>query len=322
MSKICKKIAESILTIFLSTIIIFLLIHLAPGDPVLSIYGHGSEIAASSGQQLEMRLEQIRTELGLNDSLCIQYIKWLGDLARLDLGDSIRTGRTVVDELFSHLPATLLLAVVSLILQILIGLIFGILSAFRAQSIVDNTTRFICVLFSSIPGFVVGLGLLSFCTITLGIYKMGNGISFLQIIPPALTISVGLAPQTVRVVRASMLSELGQQYILAARARGMGKGVILKNAFRNSALSFITSISFSFASLLGGSAVIESIFAWPGIGKYALDSILVHDYPVVQGYALIMVILVVATNAAVDLLNMLFDPRLRDQGGKVTNEKA
>lgn len=322
LKKVLKRMLEILMTLLFSTVVIFLLVHLAPGDPVLALYGREAELAAGSSQEFEARMNEKRSELGLDDSLPVQYARWLKRLAGFNLGESIRTGKPVADEIRARLPATIVLAAASLLIQIVLSLVFGIISALNAKKAADSIVRFICVFFASVPGFVIGLGLLSLCAVKLGIYKLGGGVSFRQIWPPAFTIALGLAPQTIRVTRASMLTEFGQTYVLAERARGLGRLLVVKNAMKNSALPFVTALSFSFASLLGGSAVIESIFAWPGIGKYTLDSILVHDYPVIQGYALIMVILIICLNLIVDFLYTVFDPRLRNNRRTAADEKV
>lgn len=316
------KAFEIIVTLLLSTIVIFVLVHLAPGDPVETLYGRVIEVAVGDKQEYDEDIEEIRNSLGLNDSLTVQYFRWLKRLAQFNMGQSIRTGRPVTAEIMEKLPATALLAVTALLIQIALGLVFGILSAIKAGKAQDNIIRFICVLFASVPGFVIGLVLLMIFAVSLNAYVIGGGVGVKQIWLPALTLALGLAPQSVRVVRASLLTEFGQTYILALRARGLSRQLILKSALKNSAIPIITLLSLSLAALLGGSVVIENVFAWPGIGKYALDSILAHDYPVIQGYAFIMVFMVIALNLLVEIIYLLIDPRLRRKKGGTANENA
>lgn len=319
---VLKKVLEIIITLLLSTVVIFLLVHLAPGDPVEMLYGRAVEVAMSDKQEYDADIEEIRNSLGLNDSLTVQYFRWLKRLARFNMGESIRTGRPVAVEIVEKLPATVLLAVTALLFQIALGLLFGVFSAIKAGNKQDNIIRFVCVFFASVPGFVIGLVLLSIFAVSLNVYIIGGGVSLKQIWLPALALALGLAPQSIRIVRASMLTEFGQTYVLAARARGLSKHLIVKNALKNSAIPIITILSFSFAALLGGSVVIETVFAWPGIGKYAMDSIFDHDYPVIQGYAFVMVLIVICVNLLVDILYMFIDPRLRKKGGAQVSEKA
>lgn len=321
LKSILKKIFEIAITLLLSTVVIFMLVHLAPGDPVETLYGRETEVAVGDKQEYDAGIEEIRNNLGLNDNLAVQYFRWLGRLAQFNMGDSIRTGRPVAAEIMEKLPATGLLAVSALFIQIALGLLFGILSAVRSGKIQDNIVRFVCVFFASVPGFVIGLVLLSIFSVSLKAYIIGGG-ALKQVWLPAFALALGLAPQSIRFVRASMLSEFGQTYIMATRARGLGKKQIVKNALKNSAIPIITILSLSFAALLGGSVVIENIFAWPGIGKYALDSILAHDYPVIQGYAFIMVLMVICVNLLVDVLYKVIDPRLRPNGRGRVNEKT
>jgi peptide/nickel transport system permease protein len=318
---ILKKALEIVITLLLSTVVIFMLVHLAPGDPIETLYGRAIEVAVSDKQEYDAGIEEIRDSLGLNDNLTVQYFRWLGRLAQFNMGESIRTGRPVAVEIVEKLPATVLLAITALLMQIVLGLLFGALSAVRAGKIQDNIIRFVCVFFASVPGFVAGLVLLSIFAVSLNVYIIGGG-GLNQIWLPALALALGLAPQSIRIVRASMLTEFGQTYILAARTRGLSKKLIIKSALKNSAIPIITIVSLSFAALLGGSVVIENIFAWPGIGKYALDSILAHDYPVIQGYAFIMVFLVICMNLLVDVLYKVIDPRLRHNKREQVNEQA
>lgn len=321
MRSILKKALEIVITLLLSTVVIFMLVHLAPGDPIETLYGRAIEVAVSDKQEYDAGIEEIRDSLGLNDNLTVQYFRWLGRLAQFNMGESIRTGRPVAVEIVEKLPATVLLAITALLMQIVLGLLFGALSAVRAGKIQDNIIRFVCVFFASVPGFVAGLVLLSIFAVSLNVYIIGGG-GLNQIWLPALALALGLAPQSIRIVRASMLTEFGQTYILAARTRGLSKKLIIKSALKNSAIPIITIVSLSFAALLGGSVVIENIFAWPGIGKYALDSILAHDYPVIQGYAFIMVFLVICMNLLVDVLYKVIDPRLRHNKREQVNEQA
>jgi peptide/nickel transport system permease protein len=309
---IFKRLVEVLITLFFATLIIFALTHLAPGDPIEMLFYRGAEVAAVDKDVFNEKKEALRKEYGLDKSLPVQYINWLGRLLKLDFGKSIYTERPVGAELASRFPATILLAILALAMLVVLGLFFGIVSAIFATSVVDNIIRFFCVLFASVPGFVLGLGLLSLFSVNLKMYKISGDLSLSSPFLPAFIIALTISPQLIRIVRANMLSEFGQIYILAAKARGLNKSHIVKHAFRNALLPVITLLALSLSAMIGGSIVIESIFAWPGVGKYALDSIMMHDYPVIQAYALIMTFVVIMINITVDLLYIAFDPKVRE----------
>jgi peptide/nickel transport system permease protein len=315
MSKlIFKRLVEVLITLIIATLIIFALTHLAPGDPIEMLFYRGAEIAAVDRNVFNEKKEELRKEYGLDKSLPVQYINWLGRLLKLDFGKSIYTERPVSAELASRFPATILLALAALVILIVLGLSLGIISALFVTSPVDNIIRFFCVLFASVPGFVLGLGLLSLFSVNLKIYKINGDLTLSNLLLPAFIIALTISPQLIRIIRANMLSEFGQIYILAAKSRGLNKSHIVKHAVRNALLPVITLLALSLSAMIGGSIVIESIFAWPGVGKYALDSIMMHDYPVIQAYALIMTFIVIMINITVDLLYIVFDPKVRETG--------
>jgi peptide/nickel transport system permease protein len=318
---IFKRLFEALITMSCATLIIFMLTHLAPGDPIEMLFYRGAEVAAVNKNVFDEKKEALRQEYGLDKNLGVQYISWLHKLAKLDFGKSIYTERPVGSELAARFPATIALAVASFFILVILGLFLGIISAIFAGGILDNIIRFFCVLFASVPGFVLGLGLLSFFSVHLKIYRFSGDLSLSNILLPAFIIALTISPQLIRIVRANMLSELGQIYILSAKAKGFGRNTIVKHAVRNAMLPIITLLALSLTAMIGGCIVIESIFAWPGVGKYALDSIMMHDYPVIQAYALIMTFTVIVVNMGVDILYMVIDPRIREKGVSV-NENA
>ncbi|TMV47825.1 ABC transporter permease [Paenibacillus mesophilus] len=311
---IIRKSAEAVITLFIATLFIFVLMRLAPGDPIAILLNQTSEVAMSDSGSYREKTAELRAELGLDRNVFAQYARWMERLLHFDLGVSIHTGRHVGAEIAARLPATVLLAVSALLIKIVLGLLFGIISARKAGRPVDGLIRFVCVAVASTPAFVVGLFLLSLFAVTWDVYEIGSGASLTKVWLPAVTLGLLGAPQLIRVVRANMLSELGQTYVLSALSRGLSKRLAAKHAWRNALLPVITMIGLSLASLLGGAVVIETIFSWPGIGKYALDSILLKDYPVIQGYALLSVSMVVLVNLSVDVVYALADPRIRNKG--------
>lgn len=309
-----RKGAETIVTLFLATLLLFVLMRLAPGDPIRMLLQHSSDVAVGDARALEEKASELRADFGLDRPIAVQYAEWIGRLLRFDLGSSIHTGRPVADEIAGRLPATLMLAACAMIIQIGLGLLFGMLSALKPKSIFDHIVRAACIALASTPAFAIGLLLLSLFAVKLQAYEISSDGGFGRVWLPAATLGVLGAPPFIRVVRAGMLAEFSQGYVLSALSRGLPKRVIVKQALRNAMLPFITVIGLSFATLVSGAVIVEAIFSWPGIGKYALDSILRKDYPVMQGYALLMVLLVVTIHLSMEVLYALVDPQIRRKG--------
>lgn len=309
-----RKLLEAFITLFCATLIIFALIRLAPGDPVQVLLGHSSEVALSNTQALDDKAAELRSQLGLDQSMLEQYGEWVKRLLQFDLGASIHTGRPVSTELAERLSATMMLSVAALIIQAMLGLFYGTVSALRAGKLYDNVVRLACVTLSSIPGFVIGLVFIMFFAVKLGSYEISSEASLSRLWLPAVTLGLIGAPQFIRIVRANLLSEFGQMYVLSALSRGLNRKRVVRHALRNALLPVTTMTGLSFAGLISGAVVIESVFSWPGLGQYALDSILLKDYPVLQGYALVMVTLVLLINLCVDVAYALIDPRIHRKG--------
>ncbi|MEK3915731.1 ABC transporter permease [Paenibacillus sp. FSL H7-0331] len=317
-----RKMLEAFITLFCATLIIFALIRLAPGDPVEIFLGHPTEAAMNHTQAYDEKVSQLRAQLGLDQSMLVQYTAWVGRLLQWDLGTSIHTGRQVSAEIADRLPATAILSVSALFIQVVLGLFLGTISALKAGKPYDNVIRLACVALASTPAFVIGLFLLSLFAVTMGVYEINSEASLTRLWLPAITLGLIGAPQLIRIVRANMLSEFGQIYVLSALSRGLDHQHVVKHALRNALLPVITMIALSFTALISGAVVIESIFSWPGLGKYALDSILLKDYPVIQGYAFVMVSLVVLIHLCVDVVYALVDPRIHRKGKEGVEEYA
>ncbi|MCL6477349.1 MAG: ABC transporter permease [Peptococcaceae bacterium] len=288
------------------SIITFALINLAPGDPAeLMLRAEGMEPTREA-------VEALRRELGLNAPVHVRYAKWLWNALHFDLGKSYRTSRPVTEEILNRLPATLELTVAALLFVLLFAVPLGIMSALYRHAFIDHLSRILALLGASLPGFWLGLLLIYFFSVKLGIFPvMGRGgLNHLAL--PAVTLGFAMAATYARLLRASMLDVLGQDFIKVARAKGLQeKWVIGRHALINAVLPAITMFGMSFGSLLGGAVIVETIFAWPGIGKFAVDSIFSRDYPVIQGYALFMTLIFVLANLLVDISYGLLDPRIR-----------
>jgi peptide/nickel transport system permease protein len=308
---ILKRIGGSLITLLLASLVLFIMIRLAPGDPIMLLMGQPGDLGISDTKLMQKRIEDIRAEHGLDQDIMIQFGRWLKNLAVFNLGNSIQTGRPIKTEIWERIPTTLSLSFAALLIQVLLGVTGGIYTAIKAGKPQDSVIRFICVFFASIPAFVVALFLLSIFAVAFHVYEISSSGGIHRLWLPAVTLGLVGAPQIVRMIRANMLSELGQVYISSAISRGLSKWLIVKNAFRNALLPAVTTIALSFTHLIGGSVVIESIFSWPGIGNYAMNSILIHDYPAIQGYAVVTVSAVIFINLMVDLIYILIDPRLR-----------
>jgi len=309
-----RKLLGACTTLFCATLLLFVLIRIAPGDPVQLLLGRSAEVAMSDTAAYDLKAAELRARLGLDQNIAVQYASWLKRLLQIDLGESIYTGRPVGAEIAERLPTTAILSVTALAIQSLLGLFFGTVSALKADKMQDNAIRFACVVLASTPAFVIGLLLLSLFAVTLGIYEISSEAAPARLWLPAVTLGVMGAPQLVRVVRANLLSELGRTYVLSALSRGLDRKRVAKHALRNALLPVVTLVALSLTTLISGAVVIESIFSWPGLGKYALDSILLKDYPVIQGYALIMIALAILIHLLADVAYAFVDPRIRRKG--------
>ncbi|MDY6969753.1 MAG: nickel ABC transporter permease [Spirochaetota bacterium] len=306
MSIIVNKLFYLIIVLFSISIITFGLIHLAPGDPAEII------LRSFDSYTTEEAVESLRDRIGTNDPVYIQYINWFYRIVQLDFGVSYQTGESVLVEILSRVPATLELAVTSFILTFLISFFLGIFSAIKKDSFFDHISRIGAIISISTPGFWLGLLLLYIFSVRYRIFPiMGRG-GLINLVLPSVTLSLGLAGLYGRVFRSSIVDVLSQDYIKYAYAKGLSQSVVvLRHVLRNSVLPCITLLGICFGNLLGGSAIVESIFAWPGVGKLALDAIFNRDYPIIMGYVLFMSIIFVLTNTIVDISYQLLDPRIR-----------
>ncbi|MBT2288487.1 ABC transporter permease [Paenibacillus albidus] len=286
--------------------ITFALMHLTPGDPAEIM------LRADGIKPTHEAIEAARQSLGLDGPIHMQYLHWLFRLFHLDLGISYSSSRPVLTELMNRFPATAWLSISSLLAAILIALPLGIGSALYPDSLLDRLGR-ACALFSvSMPGYWLSLLLIYYGAVKLKLFPVMGMEGASSVILPAFALGFGMSGIYIRLIRSSLIDILGKLYIKAARAKGMQEWRIIGgHALRNALLPSITLLGIHIAGLLGGSVIVETIFSWPGIGKYAVDAIFAKDYIVIQGYVLLMAIVVVLTNLAVDLLHLLLDPRIR-----------
>jgi peptide/nickel transport system permease protein len=289
------------------SILAFALSLLAPGDPVRQILQQSGIDAPSSEQVIAMR-----RELGLDEPAPLRYARWLGGALRGDFGRSYRTGEPVLLALMDRFPKTAQLALLAVALGLLIAVPIGILSALWRDSLVDQFARLGALLGASIPGFWLAYLLIILFAVQLRVLPVAGASEPRHIVLPALTLAIGAAASLTRLTRSAMLEELFQDYVRTARSKGLRERVVVvAHALRNALITIVTVTGIRLAALLGGAVIVETIFAWPGIGKYVVDSIFLRDYPTIQGFVLFTGTVVLLVNLAVDVSYVWLDPRVR-----------
>lgn len=267
----------------------------------------------TSGTVSQEMIDNARAELGLDKPFVVQYFTWLGNLLRGDMGTSYVSNRPVFSTFVSKLPATLLLTAVSILLTVLISIPLGIWSAVKQNTATDYVIRTASFIGNSLPNFFVSLLLMYLFAIRLGWFPViSGGVSLQSVALPALTLAIAMSAKYLRQVRATVLDELEKDYVLGARARGVKfSTTMIRSVMKASLVTIITLLTLSIGSLLGGTAIVESIFMWDGVGKLAVDAINMRDYPIIQAYVMWMAIIYVVVNLITDLSYHFLDPRIR-----------
>ena len=302
-----KRILQIIPILFAITILSFAMMRLAGSDVV-------EQKLLNTGQVLsEDSLQVARHELGLDKPFLLQYLDWLINLLHGDMGTSYVSGLDVFDTFVSKLPATVLLTITSIVFTIIISIPLGIISAVYHNKFLDYIIRFFSFIGNSLPNFFVSLVLMYILAIKLRLLPViSKEISFTGIIMPTLTLGIAMSAKYLRQVRATVLEELNKDYIVGARARGVKFSTILfRSVLKETMVTIITLLAMSVGSLLGGTAIVESIFMWDGVGKMAVDAINMRDYPIIQAYVMWMAIIYVVINMIADLSYRFLDPRIR-----------
>ena len=303
---IIRRILHTVPVLFGVVVITFILMYMIPGDPVVSMVGERYD---------EATIHKLRKELHLDDSLPMQFVRYVGNVVRGDFGKSFITGGSVSEELLRKFPNTMMLAVASMIIAIITGLTMGIISSLKPQSILDKITMLFALVGISAPVFWVGLMLVLFVGVYLQWLPPTGFGGIEHIILPAIALGLRSAAYLARLTRATMLEVLNQDYIRTARMKMLPEWkVILKHGFPNILIPIITVIGTDFGSYLSGAVLIESIFGWPGIGRYELEAILKRDFPVIQGTVLFMALMFILANLIVDIFYGIVDPRMRIEG--------
>jgi peptide/nickel transport system permease protein len=283
--------------------LVFSLIHLIPGDPAQAMLGE----AAS-----QKDVEDLRHRLGLDQPLIAQYGHFLIGVVHGDLGTSFRTGMPVTTQILERMPATLELAGAAMFVAIIVAIPLGIAAAVKRGTAVDHTAMVLALSGVSIPNFWLGPLLAIIFAVELGWLPVSGRGTWAHLVLPAVSLGAALAAILARMMRATLLEELRELYVLAARARGVSRArAVLRHAFRNSLIPVVTIIGLQFGAVLTGAVITETVFAWPGIGRLLIQSIGFRDYPLVQGCILLIAITYVAVNLLTDLLYGVLDPRIR-----------
>ncbi|NEP17294.1 MAG: ABC transporter permease [Leptolyngbya sp. SIO4C1] len=300
---IVKRILSGLFTIWVTTIAVTLLIHLVPGDPVQIMF-------AQSQSTTPEQLEQIRHQLGLDRPLYEQYFLYMGRILQGDFGTTIRGNQPVLELLLVRLPNTLLLALSSLVVTILVGVTAGFFAAYKRGTWIDTGLMTGAILGISIPSFWLGLMLMYVFSIRLGWLPV-SGTDLKNLILPALTLGLANAAAVSRLTRSSMLDVFSQDYMRTARAKGLSEQIVLsRHAFRNGMINVVNMLGLQFTYMMGGAIVVENVFAWNGIGRLAIQSIFQRDYPTIQGFILVFATVVVTVSIVLDILYAWIDPRI------------
>lgn len=304
---IIRCLLQLIPILFVITFLSFGMMRLAGSDAVL-------QKAENTGMAVsEQTINAAREELGLDKPFITQYFVWLYNLLHGDMGVSYVSGQDVFSAFRSKLPATLLLAAVSIAFTVLISVPLGVLSAVNQNHFTDYLIRALSFVGNSMPNFFVGLLLMYFFAICLGWFSViSREVNFVNVILPSFTLAVAMSAKYIRQVRNAVLDELGKDYVAAAKARGIKFSVtVTKSVLRSSLVTLVTLLSLSVGSLLGGTAIVESIFMWDGVGKLAVDAISMRDYPIIQAYVMWMAVIYVCVNLITDISYRMLDPRIR-----------
>lgn len=306
---ITRRLFHTVLVVLAISVIIFFSIRLT-GDPVSVMF--------SAGEPSKEAIAEVRTALGLDKPLYVQYGIFLKGIVTLDFGVSFRSGTPVIGLIFERLGATLILALGGIIVAVLIAFPVGVLSAVKRGTPVDFFGRIFSLIGISFPNFWLGIMLILIFAVNLKWLPSSGFDGLSSLILPSITLGMILSGILARLIRSSMLEVMNQQYMSTARSKGISEwSVIIKHGFRNALLPTITFLGLQFGSLLGGTVIVEQVFSWPGIGRLIIDAINQRDYPVIQGGVIFLAIIMVIVNLIVDLSYTLIDPRIKaGRGGK------
>jgi peptide/nickel transport system permease protein len=308
---IARRLVDSIPVLLLSSILVFLILHLVPGDPIDAMMGAASFGIGTPESQAKL-VADIRTQLGLDDPLPLQYLHWLGNALRLDFGESFIRHQKVAALIAQRLPSTLELAGAALVISVGLGMSLGIVAALRRNTPIDGAVMIISLAGVSLPSFALAMLLILVFSVTLGWLPATGSGSFDRLILPALVLGYEGTGLIARLTRASLLEVLGREYMTTARAKGLPPRIlVLRHALRNALIPIVTIVGLQVGRLLAGSIIVETVFARQGVGQLAIDAILQKDYPLVQGIILMTASAYVVANLLVDISYGFINPKIR-----------
>jgi peptide/nickel transport system permease protein len=304
---VLRKFIQFITVLLGITFLTFLLTYLAPGDPATAMFETAGIVPSTE------QIDEARKTMGLDRPFIQQYISWLTDCLHGDFGTSFSRNAPVADIMQSRIAPTMRLTLSSLLLMIIISLPLGIISAIYKNKISDYIIRFLNFMGISMPGFWVGLMLQYIFAVKLNVFPViSSGDGFQKMILPSITLAISMSAKYTRQIRTAVLEELSQDYVIGAKARGISyRQILIRHILPNSILPLITLLGLSFGSLLGGAAVVEIIFSYPGMGQLAVSAVSYRDYPLIQGFVLWIAVIYMLVNFIVDISYNILDPRIR-----------
>ena len=308
LSSLFTRLAQAVLAMLGASVLIWALLPLAGGDTATRVLQ-----ARGVENPRAVEIEATRQELNLDEVLISQYFTWLGRAARGDLSISYQSGKPVLQEIGARLPATVLLAIVALVFAVALSLLGAIVSAAFYEKLPDRAIQFLTQAGAAMPSFLLGLLVLQFVVVAFGFGNVISSSSLSDVWLPAICLATGRASEWTQILRASLLEALNARFTLVATARGASRWrILLRYALPNALLPFLTVVGIGVGGLLGGAAIVETVFSWNGIGSYAVSAIAARDLPVVQGFVILATLIYIGASLAVDLTGAYVDPRLRD----------
>lgn len=298
-----RRLGQTIpIALFVATLV-FSLIHLIPGDPVEMMLGEGAQ---------RSQVDELRHDLGLDRPLTAQYLSFLSGLVRADLGISLHFREPVSQILARHYPATIELTLASMLVALFVSIPLGVVAASRRNRFLDHFSRVLALIGVSMPNFWLGPMLILLFAIQLDLFPVSGRGGWLSLVLPAVTLGTALSGILTRMVRSSVAEELEKPYLMAAQARGLRRGSVLRrHALKNASIPVVTIVGLQFGALLTGAIITETIFSWPGLGRLVIQAIRLRDYPLVQGSILAIALTYILINLITDVVYAMLDPRIR-----------
>ncbi|WP_339227139.1 nickel ABC transporter permease [Oceanobacillus sp. FSL K6-2867] len=302
MNYIVRRILQIIPVLFIISFIVFILVFIA-GDPVALMLPDDAT---------QEEIEQLRESLGLNEPFYAQYGNYVFSTVQGDFGESFRYGQDALSVVLERLPATFELAIAAIVIAIMIAIPFGVWSATKQNSSIDLIATGAAVVGKAMPNFWLGIMLILFFSVMLGVLPVSGRGSFAHLILPAVTLGTGIAAEMTRLIRSSMLEILNQDYIRTAKSKGIKSlQVIYKHAFRNALIPFVTITALQTSTLIGGALITETVFAWPGIGQLLIQAVNTRDMAIVQACVMVIAVIVILMNLLADIIYRILDPRIK-----------